>query len=85
MSEKLTRIRVPGSKAFRGLMDWGERSDMVSQVRAHADHLRKQVAEIDAASDEDFDIVVVRGSVVQHHVRTLQEGISPRTSSGDVA
>jgi hypothetical protein len=70
----MTRIRLPGSKAHHGFMDHGVCTvdDMISQVRAHADHMRRQVAEIDAAKDEDFQVDVVRGSVVQHFVRTLQ-------------
>lgn len=76
MTEKLTRIRVPDAKAHVGLMDWGECDDMIAQIRRHADWLREQVAAIDACADSDFEIVVVRGSVVQHHVRTIQAGRS---------
>lgn len=74
MADTLTRIRVPGSQAHVGFMDHGVCSvdEMITHVRRHADHMRKQVAEIDAAKDEDFQIDVVRGVIVQHFVRTLQ-------------
>lgn len=73
MSEKLTRITIPGH-AGGGIMDWGEKSasEMVGQIRRHADRLRADVAAIDAASDGDFQIDVVLGSCVQHHVREVQ-------------
>lgn len=76
MSDKLTRIRLPGAKAFNGLMDWGEcePSLMVEQARSYAAHLRTQADEIEAAADSDFAVDVVRGTIVQHHIKNLQPG-----------
>jgi len=76
MSEKLTRIRLAKPTAFNGLMDWGVCSveQMLAQARAYSAHLRREADAIDAAADDDFEVCVVRGSVVQHHLETLQEG-----------
>ncbi len=76
MTEKLTRLLLPGATAFRGIQDWGEveTADLIAQARKYAEHLRAQADEIDEASDSDFKIDVVRGSIVQHHVRSVQPG-----------
>lgn len=75
MSEKLTRIRVKRVDAtgYWGYLDWGEktREEMVKTIRARADWLRKEVAEIDATRDEDFEVDIVRGSHVQKHIRSV--------------
>lgn len=75
MSEKLTSISLPGQYAFGGLMDWGERSaaDMIQQVKKHAKHLREQADMIDEAADSEFQIDVVRGSLIRRHVREVQK------------
>jgi len=75
MSEKMTRIRLPGQKRFSGLLEWGEKSadDMVKSARRYAAHLRDQAEEIERAFDKEFQIDVVRGSHVQHHVREVQK------------
>lgn len=75
MSEKLTRIRLPGQKVIPGLLEWGEQpiSKMIETARRHAAHLRAQAEAIEKASDEEFQVDVVRGSVVQHHVKELQK------------
>lgn len=75
MSEKLTRIRLPGSKAYKGLLDWGDKlpDEMIIQARSYAAHLRAQAEEIEAAADSEFQIDVVRGSLVQHHLREVQK------------
>lgn len=74
MTEKLTRITLPGRTAFRGLMDWGELTpaQMIAQARVHARHLRSEAEAIERAADADFQVDVVRGSVVQRYVKTLQ-------------
>lgn len=74
MTDKLTRIELPGGIMGNGLMDWGEHTaeDMLGQLRRYAAHLRARAEEIESAADEDFQIDVVRGSIVQHHVRTVQ-------------
>ena len=82
MSEKLTRIGLPGQHAWSGLMDWGERDDMIAQARRYAAHLRAQAEMIEAAADDDFRIDVVRGSHVQHHVRDIQPGKAQENDDG---
>lgn len=81
MSEKMTRIDLPGQRDWPGLMDYGERDDMIAQARLHSAHLRKQADNIDAAADSDFKIDIVRGIHVQHHVRNIQPGRSPTHES----
>lgn len=73
MSDKLTRITLRG---WSGLLDWGKKTpeEMIHQARKHAEYLRAEAAKIDAAADADFKIDVVKGSMVQHHIKTLQEG-----------
>lgn len=75
MAEKMTRITLPGQKCWTGIMDWGriEPEKMIQQARAYAAHLREQAAAVETAADEDFQVVVVRGSLVQHFMETLQE------------
>jgi hypothetical protein len=70
----LTTIHLPTSKYGSGLAEWGELSaaGMIEHIRAKAARLRAEADAIDAAADEDFQIDVVRGSVVQRHVRTVQ-------------
>jgi len=91
MSEKMTRIRLPGQKAFTGLMEWGEETaeTMIAKVRQHADYLRAEVEAIEKAADAEFQIDVVRGPYVQHHVREVQKSShspSPTQSqSGEAA
>ncbi|QIG74925.1 hypothetical protein EVC26_004 [Rhizobium phage RHph_I72] len=74
MSEKLTRIRVPGRTGGEfGFMDWGEktRAEMVQTIRLRADYMREIVAAIDATADADFEVDVVRGSLIQRHLRKI--------------
>ena len=75
MSEKLTRIRLPGQRDWVGLMDWGDvdAAAMIAQARRSAADHRAMAAALDAAADGDFQIDVVRGSLVQHHVREVQK------------
>ena len=75
MSEKLTRIRLPGQKDFTGLMEWEEKTaaHMIAVARRYAANLRKEADAVEAAIDADFQIDVVRGSIVQHHVKELQK------------
>jgi len=74
MSEKMTRIRLPGQSDFSGLMEWGDVGvdKMISAVREHAKRLRLEAEAIDAALDADFQVDLVRGPYVQHHIRALQ-------------
>lgn len=80
MTDKLTRIRLRGKASGRyGLMDWGERSfeDMHAQITRYAEDMRDRAAELLAAKPEDFEVAVVRGSVVQHHVRNVERTEPP--------
>jgi hypothetical protein len=72
MTEKLTRIVI--GKKSRGILEWGEidPKEMIARFREYAAGLRQEAEKIENAADEDFQIDVVRGSVVQHHVKTLQ-------------
>ena len=74
MTRKLTRIRVPGRPiGDADLMDWDEhsRTDMVRQLRARMDHLRKVIELVDATADEAFEVDIVEGSAVQRFVRRV--------------
>ena len=74
MSEKLTRITLPGTPSV-GFADWGEKSpkEMIAILRKHGRHLMDEATAIEDAEDHEFQIDVVRGPIVQHHVKTLQE------------
>ena len=76
MTERLTKIELPGPSAFKGLLEWGNMAPvyMVKQARDLSRHLRAQADAIDAAADADFRVTFVDGSVIQRHVKTLQEG-----------
>lgn len=73
MSEKLTRIRLRDRK-FAGWMDWGEHShaEMVAQIRNRARYQLEEAQAVLAARPEDFDVDVVRGSIVQRHIRKIE-------------
>ncbi len=79
MSEKMTIISVPGRPNGDSFMEWGDKtaSEMISAYRAYATHLRARVEAIEGMSDDDFRIAIVRGRIVQHPVRILQEGRLP--------
>lgn len=91
MSATMTRLRVPGQRSFTGIQDYGVKStaEMIKLVRAYADGLRDQLAVIDAADDEAFQIDVVKGPFVQHFVKALQwSSLTPLPSppnTGDAA
>jgi len=75
MTEKMTVIRLPSGKDA-GFMDYGEQTAeaMISTYRKMAADMRERADEIDAASDSDFRVEVVRGKIVEHPVHVLQEG-----------
>lgn len=79
MTERLTRITLPGAKASKGLMDWGKLStaEMVEQLRQHAAHLRAQAEEIETAADADFKVDLVEGVHRQRLIEAIQPGRSP--------
>lgn len=72
MSEKMTRIRL-GKKGPR-FMDWGEHSfeRMVAQIKAQAAREFEEAKAILDAKDDDFEVAVVRGPIVQHFVRKVE-------------
>lgn len=76
MSEKMTRINLPGLPQGDGYMDWGEcpADAMILIMRRRAAHMREVADAIESASDDDFKIDIVRGSHVQHFVRNVQPG-----------
>lgn len=80
MADLLTTIRIDGHPRGYGLADWGELTadEIIRQYRAMADHLRQQVAAIDATPDNQFRIEIVRGSVVQKLVRIIQAPTTPQ-------
>lgn len=75
MSEKMTSINLPGGLGA-GWQDWGEHSadEMIAQYRQHAERMKAEAEEVLAASDEDFQVRLVRGPIVQHLIRELQPG-----------
>lgn len=79
MSDKMTVISVPGRPSGDSLMDWGDKTtaEMISFYRAYAARLRSRAEAIEKMSDEDFRIEIVRGRVVQHPIKVLQEGRLP--------
>lgn len=76
MAAKMTRILLPGLPSGEGYLDWDERTpeEMISIMRRRAAHFRMVADAIDGAADADFKIDIVRGSIVQHHIRNLQPG-----------
>ena len=76
MSDKLTLITLPGSD-FSGIQDWGEHTvgEMIENVRSYGRYLQSQADAISNASDADFNVTVVRGSLAQHHIKTLQKSV----------
>jgi len=77
MSEKMTRIRLKHSQ-WHGQLEWGEKTsrEMVEKAVEWANHMRKVAQDVLDAADEDFQIDVVRGPYVQHHIKNLQKGRS---------
>lgn len=71
----MTRIRIKrgAESGYWAYMDWGEktRAEMVKMIRAQADRLRQEVAEIDATADDKFEVDIVLGPAVQKHVRSI--------------
>jgi hypothetical protein len=75
MTDTLTRITLPEQKNWSGILDWGRLTpdEMIRQARSYAAHLRAQADAIDAATDSEFEVVVVKGARVQRHQETLQK------------
>lgn len=75
MAEKLTRIQCPSLRWGLGLMEWGEETPavMLEKLRKYHRSQLEESLQILALPDEAFDVDIVRGSIVQHHVRSLQK------------
>lgn len=78
MSEKMTRIRLPGQKFWSGFLEWGEKTpqEMIDRAVAQALFKRREADLVLEALNTDFEIDIVRGPIVQHHVKNLQKGRS---------
>jgi len=76
MSDILTSARVKGLPNGAGLMDWGRKSraEMIAALRRHHQYNADIAAQVLAAKDEDIEVWIVRGSVVQHRVKELVHG-----------
>jgi hypothetical protein len=75
MSALHTRILLPGMSSGAGLMDWDRQTpeEMIRQLRRYYQKLHDDAVQILAAQDHEFQVDVIRGSIVQHHVQTLQQ------------
>lgn len=71
MSDKMTRIRLPGLQHGRGWLEWGEktRQEMIHEYKTQAYRDRDAAIRIIEADARDFEIDVVRGPIVQHFIR----------------
>lgn len=80
----MTRISLPGVKAFRGLLVPGRNAPeaMIEDARSHAARLRAEAEAIEAAANRDFQVDVVRGAIVSDHVAELQRS-ARRREEGD--
>jgi len=85
MSDKLTRVRLKSREHYIGQMEYGEVSveETIASVRSYADRLRNELAVLDAAKDEDFQIDVVLGPIVQRHVKELQRAAGTTKDKGE--
>jgi len=75
MSEKMTTIHLPKC-SWAGFMDYGE-VDVATMIATVKRDAAREIAELQKVLDADpseFAVEVVRGKIVQHHVKTLQKG-----------
>lgn len=84
MSEILTRLTLPNSVSD-GIMRWGRVgvSEMIKAAREHGADLKAEGSALLNAKDSDFQIDIVRGSVVERHVKTLQQSNAIGESPAD--
>ena len=56
-----------------GLMEYGRltRAEMIDKLRAMATHQKEKAERILCASDDEFDVRIVRGKIVQHLIKRL--------------
>jgi hypothetical protein len=71
MSEIMTIASLPKES---GLMDYGRlsRAEIIRRTREMAAHQKDRAERILAASDEEFDVRVVRGKNVQKLIERLE-------------
>ena len=74
MSEIYTAVCLPGSTAT-GWMRRGRLTaqELIAEFRENAKEHKEQAEAILAAPDEAFQVDVIRGCVVQHHLKTVQQ------------
>lgn len=72
MSDRLTCISLPHHS---GVADWGLKTpaEMIKQIREYADSLRKEIALIDAAKDDEFQIETYVGVHVMRNRKVIQK------------
>ena len=82
MAERMTSIRLPGSKHV-GLADWGRktREEMIRQIRAHAEYQKAVADTILSASDDDFLVETYTGV----HVQRNREVVHPDSARLEAA
>ncbi|MCA0345228.1 MAG: hypothetical protein LCH99_36745 [Proteobacteria bacterium] len=68
MADRMTRIRLPGSKHV-GLADHGRKSreEMITMIRSHAEHQKAVADAILSASDDAFLVETYTGVFVQRN------------------
>jgi hypothetical protein len=73
MSEKMTVIRAPGVFGG-GFQNYGERTaeEMIRDLRKMHHHDLERAQKVLAMEDHEFEIEVVRGSIVGHHIKWIQ-------------
>lgn len=71
MTEKYTRIALRGTRVR--LLEHGERTvdEMHRALRHLAEVQRAEAEAVLTADPEDFDVDVVRGSVIQRHMKRV--------------
>lgn len=74
LSDKMTVIRLPGLRNGHGFMDYGEvpPQEIIQRLRNIHQEQLEAAQKVLAAKDEDFEIEVVRGKFVEHHIKWLQ-------------
>ena len=74
MSEILTRLFLPNAPGG-GISDWGRKSvsEMIAAARKHGERLLAEGEAFCSAPDDAFQIDIVRGSIVEHHIMELQK------------
>jgi hypothetical protein len=85
MSDILTRVTLPNSK-YNGHMSWGRLTakEAIEKARITALYNRDEAEACLNALDSDFQVDIVRGSIVENPVSTLQVARVRRDSSNKI-